>query len=164
MFRKIILPAIVSLVFVSCNSQKKTASDSFIMPKTADKAVNSTYPTEKPAADIVRLVEKQNTFLKDQQMNVTFKRAVQDSRCPMNARCIWAGNATVEIELMTTYSRPVLYKLTVGDLRGDLVNSVEFSGYKITLENLYPSNSTETPFAKLKGKYVIDLKVEKLQK
>lgn len=165
MLKKFILPVIVSLAFISCNSQKKaTDNTSVTMPKTADKVVNSTYPAEKPLQDIVRLVEKQNTFLKDKQINITFKRTVDDSRCPMNARCIWAGNATVEVELMTPTSRPVLYKLSIGDLRGNLVDSIEFSGYKITLENLYPSNSTETNFTKLKGKYVIDLKVEKSQK
>ncbi len=164
MLKKIILPVLVSLTFISCNCQKKTQTDAqgnLIMPKTSDKIVNSTYPTEKPEKNIVRLAECQNVFLKEQQMNVTFNKTLDDSRCPMNARCVWAGNASVEIELMTTTSRPKKFKISVGELRDGLVQTINFGGYKVTLENLYPSNSTQMPFNKLKGKYVIDLKVEK---
>lgn len=160
MLNKFILPAVISLTFFSCNSQKNLSE--VTMPKTSDQTVNSTYPTEKAAENILRLVEKQKAFLQEPQMNVTFKRTVADSRCPMNARCVWAGNATVEVEFAKNSSTPVVHKLSVGDLRGDLVNSVVISGYKYTLQNLYPSNSTEMDFSKLKGKYVIDLKVEKL--
>lgn len=161
MFRTITLSAFTFLTFFSCNCQKTVCQDGdSVMPQTSSKAVNSTYPKQKVGKNTVRLCEKQNIFLKDHQMNITFKRTVDDSRCPMNARCIWAGNASVEVELMTTTSRPQTYKLSVGDLRDGLVNRVDFGGYKVTLEQLYPSNSTDMPFSKLKGKYVIDLKVE----
>lgn len=148
-------------VLFSCKSQK-TAQPTLAPEKTASSAVNSTFPVERHQKRIVSLKEKQNIFLKEQQLNLTFKKVVQDSRCPMNARCIWAGNATVEIEVMTTFSRPMKYQLSIGDLRKDLVNSVKVSGYIISLQNLYPSNSTEENFEKLKGKYIIDLKVENL--
>lgn len=160
MLNKFILLSVISLTFLSCNSQKKLSE--VTMPKTSDQTVNSTYPTEKPDQNILRLVEKQKAFLKEPQMNVTFKRTVADSRCPMNARCVWAGNATVEVEFANNASTPVVHKLSVGDLRGELASSVVVSGYRYTLQNLYPSNSTEVGFAKLKGKYVIDLKFEKL--
>lgn len=97
-------------------------------------------------------------------MNLTFTKAVQDSRCPMNARCISAGNATIEIEAMATTSRPVKFKLSVGDLKNGLVNHVDFSRYRIRLENLYPSNSTDTGFEQLKGRYIADFKIEKITK
>lgn len=161
MFQKIILPLFIFLTFISCNCQKNVNQEGeFIMPKTSSKVVNSTYPKEKAEKNIVRLVEKQNVFLKEQQMNVTFLKTTNDSRCPMNARCIWAGNASVEVELMTTTSRPKVLTLSVGDLRDGLVQTIEFSGFKVTLEQLYPSNATDMPFSKLKGKYVIDLKIE----
>lgn len=149
-------------ISLSCKSQKIAHQSTSAPEKTASAAVNSTFPKEKPQKNIVRLKEKQNIFLKTEQMNITFKKVVQDSRCPMNARCIWAGNATVEIEVMSTTSRPMKYQLSIGDLRKDLVNSVNISGYKISLENLYPNNSKEEHSEKLKGKYIIDLKVEKL--
>ena len=41
-----------------------------------------------------------------------------------------------------------------------LVLTLVFGGKKITLTNIYPSNSTDIGFEDLKGKYVIDLKVE----
>lgn len=36
----------------------------------------------------------------DQQgVSVGFKEVVEDSRCPMNARCIWEGNARIAIQV-----------------------------------------------------------------
>jgi hypothetical protein len=33
------------------------------------------------------------------QLSLRFAHVVADSRCPMNARCIWAGNAKVAVEM-----------------------------------------------------------------
>ncbi len=164
--KKILLIATLPLLTISlsCKCQKNGQSTSVTPEKTASSVVNSTFPQEKPQNNIVRLKEKENIFLKNEQLNATFKKVKQDSRCPMNARCIWAGNATAVIELMSTTSRPSTFELSIGDLKNNLTNSVNFSGYKISLENLYPSNSTEETFEKLKGKYIIDLKVEKATK
>ena len=30
---------------------------------------------------------------------ITFGKVIEDSRCPMNARCIWEGNARIEIRV-----------------------------------------------------------------
>jgi hypothetical protein len=32
-------------------------------------------------------------------VHVTFERVVQDSRCPRNVTCVWAGEATVELSV-----------------------------------------------------------------
>lgn len=31
---------------------------------------------------------------------VTFEKVVEDSRCPMNARCVWEGNARVALSVL----------------------------------------------------------------
>lgn len=166
MISKFFHTILLALLFMSCNAQKKkntTNSNNNSMPKTASAVVNSTYPKDKPQNNIIRLKENENKFLTDQQMNVTFKRVVSDSRCPMNARCVTAGNAVIEIEVMTTTSRPSILKLSAYDYGSDsqVKKSVAFAGYKIKLENLYPSSSTEVGFEELKGKYVIDLSIDK---
>ena len=157
-FSHFLTAAFLILNLMSCKSQSAPAEKPF--PKTASETVNSTYPKSRAENGIVRLMEGENKFLKDRNLNVTFTKTVQDSRCPMNARCVWAGNATVEVELMSITSRPKKFQISTGDLKGNLVNSVSFSGYKISLEQLYPSSSTEMDAKKLKGKYVIDLKIE----
>ena len=148
---KIFLLAISALIFTQCASQKK--STNVKMPTTSSETVNSTYPTEKGA---VRLVEKQNIFSEENKLNITFVKTIEDSRCPMNARCITAGFATVEVEVMSLHSRPRKFTISTQDNK----NSFVFQGKKFTLTNIYPSNSTDISFEDLKGKYVIDLKVE----
>ena len=131
------------------------------MPKTASPTVNSTYPRTTQDAGTVRLPEGKNIFIQNKQINISFNKVISDNRCPMNARCIWAGDATVEIELMSTKSRPAKIQLSVGDLRDKTKKRFAYyDGFKFTLENLYPSNSTDFNFNKLKGFYVIDVKVE----
>lgn len=151
---KILFIAISALVFAQCASQKKT--DGIKMPATKSETVNSTYPNEKPETGVIRLAEKQNIFSKENKLNITFVKTVEDSRCPMNARCINAGYATVEIEVMSLHSRP--RKFTISTLENK--NSFVFGGKKITLLNIYPANSTELGFKELKGKYIIDIKLE----
>jgi hypothetical protein len=113
---------------------------------------------------LIYLKEGENIFLQDQQMNVTFKQITEDSRCPENARCVWQGVATAEIELMGTYTRPVT--LTINDI--DMPDKgysrkVFFNGYQITLEHLSP-NRVAGQEKKLKGLYKIGLRFEKTTK
>ncbi len=113
---------------------------------------------------LIYLKEGENIFLKDQQMNVTFKQITEDSRCPENARCVWQGVATAKIELMGTYTRPVT--LTINDI--DMPDKgysrkVFFNGYQITLEHLSP-NRVAGQEKKLKGLYKIGLRFEKTTK
>lgn len=151
---KIFFLAVSALVFTQCASQKK--SENLKMPTTKSEIVNRTYPTEKPEIGTIRLVEKQNIFSEENKLNITFVKTIEDSRCPMNARCITAGFATVEIEVMSLHSRPRKFTISTQENK----NSFVFGGKKITLTNIYPSNSTDVGFDDLKGKYVVDLKVE----
>ncbi len=151
---KIFFLAVSALVFTQCASQKK--SENLKMPTTKSEIVNSTYPTEKPENGTIRLVEKQNIFSEENKLNITFVKTIEDSRCPMNARCITAGFATVEIEVMSVHSRPRKFIVSTQENK----NSFVFGGKKITLTNIYPSNSTDISFEDLKGKYIVDLKVE----
>ncbi len=151
---KILLLAIFSLIFIQCSSQNKTNDSK--MPTTSSETINSTFPSEKPEKGTVRLVEKQNIFSEENKLNITFVKTIEDSRCPMNAPCATSGFATVEVEVMSLHSRPRKFTVSTQDNK----NSFVFQGKKLTLTNIYPSNSTQIGFEKLKGKYVIDLKIE----
>lgn len=156
---KIFLLAISLLFVIQCASQKNKLAVK--MPTTTSKEVNTTYPTKNPEKGVTRLLETQNLFLEKEQVNITFKRVTEDSRCPMNARCITAGFATAEIEVMSVHSRPMRFLVsTENNPSQKLTNSFEFNGHKYTLVNFYPANSTDVGFEKLQGKYVIDIKIE----
>ena len=111
---------------------------------------------------MIYLKEGENKFLKEYEMNVTFKRMVEDSRCPKDVQCIWAGNAIAEVEFMGTYTRPVTVQLsTSNNASKGYANTEKFNGYKITLEEVSPETTSAKGFKSLKGSYQIALKFEK---
>jgi hypothetical protein len=123
---KIFLLAISALILPNVHLKK---IDQLKMPTTSSETVNSTYPTEKPEKGTIRLVEKQNIFSEENKLNITFVKTIEDSRCPMNARCITAGFATVEVEVMSLHSRPRKFTISTQENK----NSFVFGGKKITL-------------------------------
>ena len=156
---KFLILAAATFLVTQCTCEHK--STEMKMPVTSSQEVNSTYPTEKPESGVTRLIEKQNIFLENEKVNITFNKVTEDNRCPMNARCVWAGYASAEIEVMSVHSRPRKFIVsTIDDAAKNLKNSFVFNGHKYTLVNFYPANSTEVNFEKLKGKYVVDIKVE----
>lgn len=118
--------------------------------------------TMKNAAGIVYLKEGENKFFKEYEMNVTFKKMTEDSRCPKDVNCIWAGVATAEVEVMGLYTRPVTLKLsTMSDAKKGYNKSQEFNGYTISLVEVSPQTTAEKGFKALQGSYRIGLQFSK---
>ena len=118
--------------------------------------------TMKNTAGIIYLKEGENKFLKEYEMNVTFKKMTEDSRCPKDVNCIWAGVATAEVEVMGLYTRPVTLKLsTMSDAKKGYTKSQEFNGYTITLVEVSPQTTAEKGFKALQGSYRIGLQFSK---
>ena len=156
---KFLILAAATFLVTQCTCQQK--STEMKMPVTSSQEVNSTYPTEKPDSGVTRLIEKQNIFLENEKVNITFNKVTEDNRCPMNARCITAGFASVEIEVMGRQTRPVKFIIsTTEDAQKNLKNAFVFNHHKYTLVNFYPATSTEIGFEELQGKYMIDIKIE----
>ena len=115
--------------------------------------------TVKNTAGIVYLKEGENKFFKEYEMNVTFKKITEDSRCPKDVNCIWAGVATAEVELMGLYTRPVTLKLsTMSDAKKGYTKSQEFNGYTVSLMEVTPETTSAKGFKALQGSYRIGLK------
>lgn len=112
--------------------------------------------------NMIFLKEGETKFLKEYEMNISFKKALEDSRCPKGVNCIWAGNATVEITTMGTYTRPSTFKLnTIDNESRGYKKSHSFNGYTISLVDLKPENTTEKGFDQLKGQYTVTLQIIK---
>lgn len=110
---------------------------------------------------VIYLKEGETQFLKEYEMNVTFKKIVEDSRCPKDVNCVWAGVATAEIELMGIYTRPSIIKLSTLD-QGSKYSSVQqFNGYDISLDQLSPETTSDKGLKALQGSYKIVLKIKK---
>ena len=118
--------------------------------------------TVKNTAGIVYLKEGENKFFKEYEMNVTFKKMTEDSRCPKGVNCIWAGVATAEVEFMGLYTRPMVLKLsTLSDAKKGYTKSQEFNGYTISLVEVTPETTSAKGFKALQGSYRIGLQFSK---
>jgi hypothetical protein len=59
-------------------------------------------PTEVPLQSEFTLAIGQSVRLSGTSSTVTFESVPQDSRCPANAQCVWAGNAEVRLRITTS--------------------------------------------------------------
>ncbi|MEQ1645131.1 MAG: hypothetical protein ABL959_16900 [Pyrinomonadaceae bacterium] len=66
------------------------------------------------------------------RLTIKFVSVVEDSRCPMNARCIWAGEAKIKIAVSKGKMAPRFVELNLAEAP----NSVKLYGYTISLEGL----------------------------
>ena len=113
-------------------------------------------------SNLVYLKEGENIYVKEYKMNVTFKGMVEDSRCPKDVQCIWAGNATAEVEFMGVATRPRVYQFsTTIDAKKGHFTKQNFNGYEISLVSVTPETTSAKGFKALKGSYKIALKFEK---
>lgn len=128
----------------------KNKSESFL-PTT--KTINSS--DSVPDSNLIHLKEGQNKFLGDTQTNITFKKVIEDSRCPENTPCQQTGEAIVEVEFIQITSRPITIRLTTHQTqnRNNLKNTVRIGNYTYTLKSISPNTSSQQNA----GKYQIAL-------
>jgi hypothetical protein len=77
------------------------------------------------------------------RLKVRFDRVVEDSRCPMNARCIQAGNAKVRLTVSQGRSSR---RITLDSTKG--TTSAEVFGYKIEFVDLQPQKGAPRPMSR----------------
>jgi hypothetical protein len=70
---------------------------------------------------------------------LTFKKLVEDSRCPANAMCIWQGMVTVEMQARVG-SKTETFTLTTNPQ--DPKTWAVVLGYEVTLVNVFPYPGT----------------------
>lgn len=75
----------------------------------------------------------QTKTLTGTRLRVKFVEVLEDSRCPEDAECIWAGNAKLKITLSRNGKRSKTFEINTNG-----TDSVEFEGYRIELKDLMP--------------------------
>ena len=169
-------PKVVETQKIPTTAEKTETVSTTTMPKTPksgepemsvglppdQKALETAKKEQQNTSNVIYFKEGENKFLKQYETNVTFKQITEDSRCPKDVNCIWAGVATAEIELMGLYSRPVTVKLsTINDANKNYRKSQNFNGFSISLVELSPETTSDKGFKALKGSYKIGLKFSK---
>lgn len=79
-------------------------------------------------------VGKQKTATTD-KLKIKFVTMVEDSRCPTDTNCIWAGNAKIKIKVTDFRGRTKFFDLNTGSQP----QAATFAGYDIRLEDLTPA-------------------------
>jgi hypothetical protein len=74
------------------------------------------------------------------KLTVKFLSVVEDSRCPEDVDCVWAGNAKIKVKLTSKGKSKEV------ELNSNLeTNSVNFEGYTVAFKDLTPyPKSTDT--------------------
>lgn len=157
MLYKTIILSLGLLSLINCKTQKEAKAS------TISKVENTGNLTKNTKdGSIIYFNEGENRFLDKYQMNVTFKRISEDSRCPKGVNCIWAGVAVAQIEVMGTATRPVTLSLATVDNKGrNYHQSSDFNGYRITLTEVNPYPDTAQGSNALNGKYRIGITIKK---
>ncbi|MDQ0593245.1 hypothetical protein QFZ37_001614 [Chryseobacterium ginsenosidimutans] len=157
MLHKISILSLGLLFLINCNAQKETKTSTKV---NVEKTENT--KTANKDGEIIYLNEGENKFLKEYQMNVTFKGISEDSRCPKDVTCIWAGVAVAQVEVMGTATRPMTLNLASMDNKGRNYNkSADFNGYTISLADVQPYPGAEEGAKALNGKYKIGITIKK---
>lgn len=154
--KKLILTFGGALLVISCACQKQNK-------ESEHKIEQKQVLRPQKISDTIVLKEGETKFLKDKEMNITFTRVVEDSRCPTGVNCIWQGSATVELEFMGTYTRPHTLRLQTidNDSRGYKTMGV-FNSHRIKVVELTPYPTNKKAFNDNTGQYQLGISVEKI--
>lgn len=158
MFHKTIIFSLGLLSLINCNAQKEQKN---ITKVNIDKTTENVKVANQDG-NIIYFNEGENKFLKEYQMNVTFKGISEDSRCPKDVNCIWAGVAVAQVEVMGTATRPMTLDLASLDNKGrNYSKSSEFNGLTISLVDVQPYPGSAEGAKALNGKYKIGITIKK---
>jgi hypothetical protein len=120
MIPKLILITLLGITFCACDAEKEFDLDKSFDINYGDSYINSSHG-----------------------LKIEFEDVANDSRCPKDARCIWAGNA----ELKFRFSSDTANEKFGLNTNIDPKDYQKF-GYIITLIKLSPPKSTANPIEK----------------
>jgi hypothetical protein len=85
-------------------------------------------------------------------ITVTFRSVSDDSRCPSNVQCVWAGDAAIKLGLAAnSTAQESTIHLNIDP------KTVDFSGYRIKATNLAPVPKSGSTISA--GAYIVTLQV-----
>ncbi|HEV8538987.1 MAG TPA: hypothetical protein VGR15_08730 [Bacteroidota bacterium] len=97
----------------------------------------------------------QQATIPTEHVGITFLRVAEDSRCPDNSRCIWAGNGKIAVSI--NYSRFAPLDTSLNTYVQP--QRVSCNGITVELLKLSPYPHAGTPI--LPGEYIATLKITK---
>ncbi len=100
----------------------------------------------------------QQVTVKGERLRIKFEAVEEDSRCPANVTCVWAGNGAVRLEF--SISHRDRKSLTLNTAKSTtLVGERQYHGYKVRLLGLNPYPQSDQKIGA--SDYVVTLLVSK---
>jgi hypothetical protein len=110
--------------------------------------------TEAQSAQRVAVKINHESAVRRTGLKIKFIDLVEDSRCPKDVECVWAGNAKIKVRVSKN-GRSKVIELNSNSKTADNT----FAGYELTLTKLTPERHSNV---KINGKeYVAEIKVER---
>ena len=98
-------------------------------------------PKEPAMDEEFTLKVGQKVTLKDTNLTVRFLAVAEDSRCPVDVTCVWAGNARLEFELLVSDQNRALVSLNTGVEP----KAAQLKKFKLKLVGLTPGKKEGRP-------------------
>jgi hypothetical protein len=101
---------------------------------------------------------RQQITLPREGLRIKFVSVKEDSRCPTDVQCVWAGNAAVRLDVSIRGKGSKILTLNTNN-RSSSVDENLYRGYKLKLVDLRPYPRSNRKIAP--GDYVVTLLVSK---
>lgn len=112
--------------------------------------------TEVQAGQPFQLKVGETAVLPDSSAAVRFAGVPQDSRCPSDVVCVWEGDATVRLDLLTPHDTSAVDLHT--SPRNDWSRSAVVGNWSVELVEVAPHPRAGQPIAQ--GDYVVTLRAK----
>ncbi len=99
----------------------------------------------------------QSASIDGEKLVIKFKAVIEDSRCPINALCVWAGNGKVEFEVLDIDGRIKTIILNTGDEP----RSAALKKHRLILVSLNPPRTEGVSISP--GDYSVTLRAERIE-
>ncbi|MBM0103237.1 hypothetical protein JM946_00695 [Steroidobacter sp. S1-65] len=127
-----LIPILLATALVACRS------DSAVRAASLDQEIE--------------LAPKQQAVFAQQELQVEFVRVVQDSRCPTDVTCVWAGEVEVEVSTRRDASEAVPHFIKAGE-------HAAVGGLRVTVVRVRPERVSTREISP--EQYRVTLKVER---
>jgi len=97
----------------------------------------------------------QTATIEGEKLVIKFKAVLEDSRCPINVVCVWAGNGKVEFEVLDIDGQNKTVILNTEEEP----RATALKGHKLTLISLNPPRIDGVSISP--GDYAVTLRVER---
>jgi hypothetical protein len=138
----IIAVVIVTAIFAGCSKTNELVGD-----------------TTFKLNDTLELVIDKSAVNNENQLTITIDSVLNDSRCPGNAICVWAGNAAVRFLFVNNETEHKFVLNTHGGT--SFPQDTLLDGYAIRLVNLNPYPMTTNEIKQ--EDYIAELLITKIQ-